>query len=44
MNVDNFEGMATRQGSTGTLIYLISDDNRSPVQRTLLMEFRWLAH
>jgi hypothetical protein len=44
MNVDNFEGLAVRAGSSGTLIYLISDDNRSPVQRTLLMEFRWLAH
>ena len=40
MTVDNFEGIAARQGTGGeTLIYLISDDNFSPLQRTLLMVF-----
>ena len=38
--VDNFEGIAVRQGPRGaTLIYIISDDNLNPLQRTLLMIF-----
>ncbi|CAK0743045.1 Phytase-like domain-containing protein [Gammaproteobacteria bacterium] len=36
--VDNFEGIAARPGPHGeTLIYLISDNNVSPLQRTILM-------
>jgi hypothetical protein len=39
--VDNFEGMAVREDpKLGTFIYLISDDNYSPLQRTLLLQFR----
>ena len=39
--VDNFEGLAVRQHPTaGTLLYMISDDNYSPLQRTLLLQFR----
>jgi len=38
--VDNFEGVAVREGDRGeTLIYLISDDNFKPWQRTLLLMF-----
>lgn len=38
--VDNFEGIAVRQGPRGeTLIYIVSDDNFNPMQRTLLMMF-----
>ena len=38
--VDNLEGVATRRGAAGeTLIYLISDDNFNPLQRTLLLLF-----
>lgn len=38
--VDNMEGLAVRRGERGeTLIYLLSDDNYSPLQRTLLMMF-----
>ncbi len=38
--VDNMEGLAVRQGLGGsTLIYLLSDDNYSALQRTLLMMF-----
>ncbi len=38
--LDNMEGIAVRQGRYGeTLIYLISDDNFNPLQRTLLMMF-----
>lgn len=40
LEVDNFEGIAVRQGPRGeTLIYLLSDDNFSFLQRTLLMMF-----
>lgn len=38
--VDNFEGVAVRQDETGrTFVYLISDDNFNPLQRTLLVMF-----
>lgn len=38
--IDNMEGMALRPGAAGeTRILLISDDNKSPVQRTILLEF-----
>jgi hypothetical protein len=37
---DNFEGIATRPGPAGeTLVYLISDDNFSSLQRTYLLLF-----
>ncbi len=37
---DNFEGVtATREGRA-TIIWLVSDDNQLPVQRTLLLKFR----
>ncbi|WP_042446363.1 esterase-like activity of phytase family protein [Azospirillum sp. B510] len=37
---DNFEGIATRPGPAGqTLVYLISDNNFSPLQRTYLLLF-----
>ena len=40
LNIDNMEGLALRQGGAGeTLVYLISDDNFNPLQRTLLMLF-----
>jgi len=38
--IDNFEGVATRRGPDGeTLVYLLSDDNFSRLQRTLLFMF-----
>jgi len=44
MNIDNFEGIETRQDKEGrTLVYLISDDNFSDDQRTLLMMFELSA-
>lgn len=40
LTVDNFEGIEARRDSNGrTLIYLISDDNHNPLQRTLLLMF-----
>jgi hypothetical protein len=40
LTVDNFEALATRRGPDGeTLVYLLSDDNFSFLQRTLLLMF-----
>ncbi|MAE45066.1 MAG: hypothetical protein CMF63_08895 [Magnetovibrio sp.] len=40
LGVDNFEGLAVRRADSGeTLLYMISDDNFSALQRTLLMMF-----
>ena len=40
---DNFEGVAlTRSPSGGTRLYLISDDNATDSQRTLLLAFDWV--
>ncbi len=39
-SVDNFEGIACRREAEGrSLIYLLSDDNFNPTQRTLLLVF-----
>jgi hypothetical protein len=38
--IDNFEGMAVHRDASGALVLtLISDDNFSPLQRTLLLQF-----
>jgi len=40
-SIDNMEGIAVRDdGHGGQLVYIISDDNKSPLQRTLLLMFR----
>ncbi len=40
LTIDNFEALATRRGPDGEiLIYLMSDDNFSFFQRTLLLMF-----
>jgi hypothetical protein len=40
LNYDNFEAAASRIGADGeALLYLLSDDNRNPFQRTLLLYF-----
>jgi hypothetical protein len=36
---ENFEGIAVQQTSFGTVIFLVSDDNFSSFQRTLLLQF-----
>ena len=39
--IDNMEAIAVRTGVNGDkLIYLLSDDNFNPLQRTLLLQFR----
>ncbi|MFQ5958466.1 MAG: esterase-like activity of phytase family protein [Alphaproteobacteria bacterium] len=41
LTVDNFEGLALRRDAGGAVqLYMISDDNFRPHQRTLLMHFR----
>ena len=40
LRLDNFEGIAVQEDAAGTLIYLISDNNFQPFQRTLLVQFR----
>ncbi len=40
LRLDNFEGIAVQEDAAGTLIYLISDNNFQPFQRTLLLQFR----
>ena len=41
--IDNFEALGVHRGSAGeTVLTLISDDNFSPLQRTLLMQFTML--
>jgi len=38
--IDNMEGVSAVEGENGeTLLYLISDDNFNPLQRTLLLQF-----
>jgi hypothetical protein len=40
IEIDNFEGLAVRVDPVGgTLLYMISDDNYSQLQRTLLLQF-----
>jgi hypothetical protein len=39
LTVDNFEGIAARRANDGALIYVLSDDNFSPTERTLLLMF-----
>ncbi len=42
LTVDNFEGLAVRRSADGAShVYLVSDDNYSPFQRTLLLHLRW---
>jgi len=40
--VDNMEGLAVRETGGRTEIFIISDDNQNPLQRTILMAFELL--
>ena len=43
LSVDNFEGIALRRDRAGrTLLYVVSDNNFLPFQRTLLLQFRMI--
>jgi len=37
--VENYEGIAVQQTAHGTMIFLVSDDNYSAFQQTLLLQF-----
>jgi hypothetical protein len=40
LNIDNMEGIAAHRSASGeTILTLVSDDNFSALQRTLLMQF-----
>lgn len=42
---DNYEGLAVESdGRGGAVLWLISDDNRTPFQRTLLLRLEWPAY
>jgi len=42
LTVDNMEGIALRRDGDRTFIYLVSDDNFNPLQRTILLKFELL--
>ncbi len=42
LTLDNFEGLAVREEGGRTFLYIVSDDNFSGSQRTLLMKFEVL--
>ncbi|WP_374944045.1 esterase-like activity of phytase family protein [Sphingomonas sp.] len=37
---DNFEGVAVTREGADTILWLVSDDNQLPIQRSLLLKFR----
>lgn len=39
LTLDNMEGLAVRQEGGQTFVYIVSDDNLNPLQRTVLMKF-----
>jgi hypothetical protein len=42
LNVDNFEGVAAVKNPDGSVrLYIVSDDNFSSIQRTLMLAFDW---
>jgi hypothetical protein len=42
-HVDNMEGLSVHRGPDGgTVLTIVSDDNFSIAQRTLLLQFRWV--
>lgn len=38
---ENYEGLAIVPDATGVTLWLISDDNKAPYQRTLLLKLHW---
>jgi hypothetical protein len=36
---ENYEAMAVQQTAKGTMIFIASDDNYSPFQQTVLLQF-----
>jgi hypothetical protein len=44
LNIDNMEGMSITREGDRTIIWLISDDNQVPVERTLLLKFELIEN
>ena len=44
VNIDNMEGLAVMRSGGRTFVYLCSDDNFSPVERTLLLKFELMPN
>lgn len=42
LSVDNMEGLAVRQAGGRTFVYMASDDNFSPLQRSIILKFELL--
>lgn len=42
LTLDNMEGLAIRRAGGRTFLYIVSDDNLNPMQRSLLMKFELL--
>jgi hypothetical protein len=40
---DNMEGLAVTQEAGRTILWIASDDNLIPLQRTLLLKFEWVG-
>jgi len=40
LNIDNMEGITATQEGGRTMLWLISDDNQVPIERTLLLKFQ----
>ena len=40
LTLDNYEGVAATVEAGRTIVWLVSDDNRTPFERTLVMKFR----
>ena len=43
LTVDNMEAIAIEEVDGRTIVWIASDDNFNPLQRTLLMQFEWLG-
>jgi len=43
LNIDNMEGISVTREADRTILWLVSDDNKLPIQRTLLLKFELLG-
>ena len=43
LNIDNMEGLSVTREGGRTILWLISDDNQVPIERTLLLKFELLS-
>ncbi len=44
LTVDNMEGLAVINSKSGPRLYIVSDDNFNPSQKTLILVFKFLNH